>query len=179
MDGGSCRVEGVGEFPSFSGFEGCGSGREFHHILGVARVDVCRVVSVIGRPRRTRRQHYPSVLSNQLFAPPSRGCCAHRPCPPVRPSLESTTQCLCPGRANSPVAHATRALLGHIVGFLIVEIVTDMVLLDIDRHEFRALPTTSVVGAEGRRDNLIDLVKDATARAWYSTRDRVSASLGD
>lgn len=108
---------------------------------------------------------------------------------------------------GSDVISTNDRLLGKIVGFLvhegrvvafivrsglvgfthdavvsidsIAEIVADMVLLDIDRHEFRRLPTTTVVAATHRSRNPIDFAKNAAVRAWYSTRDRVHAARVD
>lgn len=108
---------------------------------------------------------------------------------------------------GSDVISTNDRLLGRIVGFLvrdgsviglivrsgltgfthdvvvsidsIAEIVADMVLLDIDRHEFRGLPTTTVVTVERRSRSLIDIAKNAAVRAWYSSRDRVQAARSD
>jgi len=110
-------------------------------------------------------------------------------------------------RCGSDVISTNDRLLGKIVGFLvqegrvvalivrsglvgfthdvvvsidsIAETIADMVLLDIDRHEFRRLPTTTVVAARHRSRNPIDFAKNAAVRTWYSTRDRVHAARTD
>lgn len=62
---------------------------------------------------------------------------------------------------------------------LIADVVADMVLLDIDRHEFRALPTTAVVPKGQARRNLVEVAENAAVRIWWTTRDRVRAAIAD
>ncbi|NNF64144.1 MAG: hypothetical protein HKN07_07770 [Acidimicrobiia bacterium] len=110
-------------------------------------------------------------------------------------------------KCGSDVVSSNDRLLGSIVGFLVAEdnvhalavrsglvgfthdvvvpleaiseIVADMVLLDLDRHEFRKLRTTSVVSPGRKGLSLRYLARNTTARAWYTTRDRVRAVLVD
>lgn len=110
-------------------------------------------------------------------------------------------------RCGSDVVSSNDRLLGRIVGFLIddglmralivrsglagfthdvavpigliADVVADMVLLDIDRHEFRALPTTTAVPKGHARRNLVEVAEHAAGRIWWTTRDRVRAAFGD
>jgi hypothetical protein len=141
---------------------------------------------------------FPSVLRGPLAADPNV-----RPCEML--SAQRAHMDEFELRHGSDVISVNDRDLGHVVGFLtaddlvhalivrsgllgfthdvivpldaIVEVVGDMILLDIDRHQFRSLESTSDFADHHAVDRLHDLVRHAAARTWYAARDHVYAAL--
>lgn len=57
------------------------------------------------------------------------------------------------------------------------EVIMSMVLLDIDRHQFKELPTTSVVPMDSTRHTMVSVAKTTAANAAQAARDKVRSRL--
>jgi uncharacterized protein YrrD len=108
-------------------------------------------------------------------------------------------------RCDSRVISTNDRDLGHVVGFLtsddlvhafvvrsgllgfthdvivpltaIAEVTGDMIVLDIDRHQFRTMRRTEVFAEHRSFDGVAEVARHSAARTWYSVRDRVVERL--
>lgn len=165
--------------------------RHLRQLQRVTRADFARL------PRSTIKGgvqvRFRTVLSQPYFEDP-------RPSNEVSSSLGIRRE-ECSLRRGDDVVSSNDRLLGQIVALLvrddrvhamvvrsglagfhnnvivpvdsIAEVMTDLVMLDIDRHEFRQLPTSSVVAvakpSRSRRERLQHMI----ASSWFAVRDFV------